>query len=105
MDHRTPPTPRGPHATRSTGLATDDKTNVVYTVDLARGVDVYTVELPGGGRADGQSAEPTLPPASATTASPLLTAGPEVVPALAGTPVGVLGGDRPGDARRGCAGA
>jgi hypothetical protein len=38
------------------GVATDQKTNIVYTVDLARGVDVYTVGLPGA-----EPPEPTLP--------------------------------------------
>jgi hypothetical protein len=29
------------------GMATADKTNIVYTVDAVRGLDVYTVDLPG----------------------------------------------------------
>ncbi len=29
------------------GVATADKTNIVYTVDAVRGLDVYTVDLPG----------------------------------------------------------
>jgi hypothetical protein len=29
------------------GVATDRKTNIVYTVDAVRGLDVYTVDLPG----------------------------------------------------------
>jgi hypothetical protein len=29
------------------GLATGSKTNIVYTVDIVRGLDVYTVDLPG----------------------------------------------------------
>lgn len=30
-----------------TGVATGSKTNIVYTVDAVRGLDVYTVDLPG----------------------------------------------------------
>ena len=33
--------------------ATERRTNIVYTVDLARGLDVYTVDLPGGETAGG----------------------------------------------------
>ncbi len=29
------------------GVATGGKTNIVYTVDAVRGLDVYTVDLPG----------------------------------------------------------
>ena len=29
------------------GVATGSKTNIVYTVDIVRGLDVYTVDLPG----------------------------------------------------------
>ncbi|HEU4913155.1 MAG TPA: hypothetical protein VFV76_14795, partial [Actinomycetes bacterium] len=29
------------------GVATDSRTNIVYTVDAVRGLDVYTVDLPG----------------------------------------------------------
>ena len=29
------------------GAATSTKTNIVYTVDAVRGLDVYTVDLPG----------------------------------------------------------
>lgn len=31
------------------GAARSDKTNIVYTVDAVRGLDVYTVDLPGSG--------------------------------------------------------
>ena len=53
------------------GAATDRKTNIVYTVDAVRGLDVYTVDLPG------------------TTSTPLLgsVAGSDGGP---GTPVLVL---------------
>lgn len=40
------------------GDATEQRTNIVYTVDLARGVDVYTVDLPGV-----QTAQALLPSA------------------------------------------
>jgi hypothetical protein len=30
----------------SAGVATREKTNVVYSVDLVRGLDVYEVDLP-----------------------------------------------------------
>jgi hypothetical protein len=44
-------------------VATDDRTNIVYTVDLARGLDVYTVDLPGGSGdpAEEQPGSPGLP--------------------------------------------
>jgi hypothetical protein len=35
-----------------TGVATGAKTNLVYTVDAVRGIDVYAVDLPTGGAAD-----------------------------------------------------
>ncbi|MGH8969371.1 MAG: LVIVD repeat-containing protein [Actinomycetes bacterium] len=38
----------------SHGGATGRKTNVVYTVDAVRGLDVYTVDLPGSGGATSQ---------------------------------------------------
>ncbi len=34
------------------GVATGKKTNIVYTVDAVRGLDVYTVDLPGSGSPD-----------------------------------------------------
>ncbi|HEY3006093.1 MAG TPA: hypothetical protein VGJ44_27340 [Kribbellaceae bacterium] len=46
----------------SQGIATGRKTNIVYTADLVRGLDVYTVDLPGSDTGGG------LP-------MPLLTAG------------------------------
>ena len=33
------------------GVASPNKTNIVYTVDAVRGLDVYTVDLPGSGGA------------------------------------------------------
>lgn len=44
------------------GTATGKKTNIVYTVDLVRGLDVYAVDLPGGG-----SLADTISLASATS--------------------------------------
>jgi hypothetical protein len=38
---------------RSTGLPTTQKTNIVYTVDAVRGLDVYVVDLPGSDAAPG----------------------------------------------------
>jgi len=50
----------------SKGVATGRKTNIVYTTDLIRGLDVFTVDLPGGEPAGG-----LLPvAASLPTASP-----------------------------------
>ncbi|MFP5335459.1 MAG: hypothetical protein ACLGIV_09105 [Actinomycetes bacterium] len=43
----------------SKGMATGKKTNVVYTADLVRGIDVYTVDLPTKDLGDTGS---TLPP-------------------------------------------
>ncbi|MQA25036.1 MAG: hypothetical protein GEU94_06110 [Micromonosporaceae bacterium] len=40
------------------GVATGQKTNIVYTADLIRGLDVFTVDLPG---TDGGSGSPLLP--------------------------------------------
>jgi hypothetical protein len=36
-------------ARNAAGVATGGKTNIVYTVDAVRGLDVYTVDLPSGG--------------------------------------------------------
>jgi hypothetical protein len=33
----------------SKGVATSQRTNVVYSVDLVRGLDVYVVDVPGDG--------------------------------------------------------
>jgi hypothetical protein len=55
-----------PQRTKS-GMATANKTNIIYTVDAVRGLDVYTVDLPG------------------TTSAPLLgsVGGPGGTPGLA----------------------
>ena len=53
------------------GVATGSKTNIVYTVDAVRGLDVYTVDLPGS------TTSPTLlgglVPLGASPADPALT--------------------------------
>ena len=60
-------------------VATDDRTNIVYTVDLARGVDVYTVDLPGASEgSDGSGQEQPEEPGTA-------------VPTLFAAVAGVLG--------------
>lgn len=58
------------------GTATGKRTNVVYTVDLVRGLDVYTVALPG----------------SATTASPLAVAGAVPADGFLSWPGGAMAG-------------
>ena len=40
-------TPTGCRQRNKNGVATGGKTNIVYTVDAVRGLDVYTVDLPG----------------------------------------------------------
>jgi len=47
------------------GVATGRKTNIVYTTDLIRGLDVYTVELPGSEPAGG-----LLPVAASVSTTP-----------------------------------
>ncbi|MFZ5871062.1 MAG: hypothetical protein ACOYXW_11125 [Actinomycetota bacterium] len=49
----------------SKGMATGKKTNIVYTADLVRGIDVYTVDLPSKDLGDTGS---TLPPLLGLTA-------------------------------------
>ncbi len=60
------------------GVAGSNKTNIVYTVDAVRGLDVYTVDLPGSG---------------GTTAPLLGSVGPlgSADPALAVLAVGLMG--------------
>ena len=48
------------------GQATGKKTNIVYTADLARGIDVYQVDLPGQDLGDTGAIAPLLDPAQAT---------------------------------------
>ncbi|MGH2969270.1 MAG: LVIVD repeat-containing protein [Solirubrobacteraceae bacterium] len=43
------------------GVATGKKTNVVYTADLVRGVDVYEVDLPGADLSEDGPLPPILP--------------------------------------------
>ena len=47
------------------GQATGKKTNIVYTADLARGIDVYQVDLPGEDLGDTGAIAPLLDPARA----------------------------------------
>ncbi len=53
------------------GVATSKKTNIVYTVDLVRGLDVYTVDLPGG-----TESEPLLPLSATAAPDPDGAVGP-----------------------------
>lgn len=46
----------------SSGKQTKKRTNVVYSIDLVRGLDVYAVDVPGDGRA-------ALPPSDRTGSS------------------------------------
>jgi len=52
------------------GHQTGQKTNVVYSIDLVRGLDVYAVDMPG----DGIGAVP--PPATSASGSPGLESAP-----------------------------
>ncbi|MGH3655025.1 MAG: LVIVD repeat-containing protein [Micromonosporaceae bacterium] len=56
------------------GSVTGAKTNIVYTADLVRGLDVFTVDLPGG------DTSPAAP-AAVDVAAPLSTDRPTVPPA------------------------
>lgn len=62
------------------GRQTGGRTNVVYAIDLVRGLDVYAVDVPGDGRG-------AVPPGGATTAA--TTGGPGMAAAL---PVALVGG-------------
>jgi len=50
------------------GVATGRKTNIVYTADLIRGLDVFTVDLPGGEPAGGLLPVSASLPTASTTA-------------------------------------
>ncbi len=55
------------------GVATGRKTNIVYTADLIRGVDVFTVDLPGV-ESDSSLPLPELKPAANTSGTGMATA-------------------------------
>lgn len=48
------------------GIATSQRTNLVYSVDLVRGLDVYVVDVPG----DGVGALPSVPIVSSVAVAP-----------------------------------
>lgn len=60
------------------GAATGKKTNLVYSVDLVRGLDVYVVDVPG----DGLGALPSVAPATTLSAVPAVIVGGGAVTAL-----------------------
>ncbi|HEX2175917.1 MAG TPA: hypothetical protein VHG70_08390 [Nocardioidaceae bacterium] len=65
--------------------ATEQKTNVVYTVDLARGLDVYTVDLPGAGSSSSGtvlSRTTTMPAQGVLPTPPVLTTAARLVDAI-----------------------
>ena len=49
------------------GHRTRQRTNVVYSIDLVRGLDVYSVDVPGEGGADGHGTQPSGSPAVTTS--------------------------------------
>ncbi len=65
-------------------------TNIVYSVDLVRGLDVYAVDLPGGGTTTGESPLPPLPLASLAGWSPLSSGGLPVTGVLLALTAAVL---------------
>ena len=64
------------------GHRTKQRTNVVYSIDLVRGLDVYSVDVPGEGGADGHGIQPS--------GSPRVTASDRV--SSAAVPLGLVGG-------------
>ena len=48
------------------GVATGQRTNLVYSVDLVRGLDVYVVDVPGDGVGTVPSVEVATSPALAS---------------------------------------
>ena len=65
-------------------------TNIVYSVDLVRGLDVYAVDLPGGGTSTGEDPLPPLPLASLAGWSPFSSGGLPVTGVLLALSVAVL---------------
>jgi len=47
----------------SKGIATAERTNLVYSIDLVRGLDVYAVDVPGDGIGTVPSVEAVTTPA------------------------------------------
>lgn len=60
------------------GIATSQRTNLVYSVDLVRGLDVYVVDVPG----DGIGTLPSVEIASSAAVAPGLVVGGSAVVAL-----------------------
>ena len=60
------------------GVATGKKTNLVYSIDLVRGLDVYAVDVPG----DGIGALPSVEPAPTLSVAPFALVGGSTVLAL-----------------------
>jgi hypothetical protein len=64
------------------GHRTKQRTNVVYSIDLVRGLDVYSVDVPGEGGAAGRGTQPS--------GSPEISASQRVSDAA--VPLGLVGG-------------